>query len=54
MSCVHCNASEQPAGRSRSRFCVSCGRRLLPSALPSRRVRPLQRTSGEPAAAAAG
>jgi hypothetical protein len=52
MSCVHCNASEQPAGRARSRFCVGCGRRLLPVALPSRRARPLQRAVEEPAAAA--
>jgi len=47
MSCSHCHASEQPAGRIRSRFCVTCGHRLPPSALPSRRI--LQRTIPDPA-----
>ncbi len=48
MSCAHCTNQEAPVVAVRSRFCVSCGRRLPPSPLPSRRVRlPLQRTLHE-------
>jgi len=44
MSCSHCTATDQPVVAARGRFCVGCGRRLLPVQLPVRRVRlPLQR-----------
>ncbi len=38
MTCAHCSAVEQ-----RGRFCVGCGRRMPPSAIPSRPVRVVPR-----------
>jgi hypothetical protein len=40
MTCSHCSAVEQ-----RGRYCVGCGKRMPPSALPPRRVRLAPRPS---------
>jgi len=42
MPCTHCTAVEQ-----RGRYCVGCGKRMPPSALPVRRARLAPRNDDE-------